>query len=56
MAMAMPGFTAEVSLYKSDERYRLVANMASATHESTAVYPQACPWYEWISCAVRVAS
>jgi hypothetical protein len=41
--MKMPGFDADVSLYKTSENYRYVGS--SATRRQAIVVPSACPPY-----------
>ena len=45
--MTVPGFTAEVSLYDTNECYRL----AGGIHGNTAVIPQGCGFLETLVCA-----
>ena len=45
--MRMPGFTAEASLYKTSEFYRLAADRGFPIEERAAVFPQqACNWFQ----------
>jgi hypothetical protein len=53
--MSFPGFTAEVSLYKTSGHYELNTNVDALTDENALVYPQACSGGEWAVCAVKVA-
>ena len=51
----MPGFTAETSLYKTDNHYVQTAYGGVLTDGSTTVVPQGdCPWWKFAGCIVAV--
>ena len=53
----MPGFTAETSLYKTDNHYVQTAYGGVLTDGSTTVVPQGdCPWWKFAGCIVAVGA
>ena len=52
--MRLPGFTAEVTLFKTDEPYRLIYDPAGAA-PSFGIQPQGCSPWEWVGCAAAIA-
>jgi hypothetical protein len=53
--MPMPGFTAEVSAYKTNNSYRLGAGGSLSGYGEASVIPQGCGWVEGITCGVVIA-
>jgi hypothetical protein len=53
--MKMPGFTAETSLYKTNNHYRLNAIGSSLSAGNTTVTPQGCGIGETIFCGTAIA-
>src|SRR5207245_10084624 len=55
--MNVPGFTAEGSLYKTNNHYWFAAGGSFLSDGNTTVAPQACRWYfEGPICATAIAS
>jgi hypothetical protein len=54
--MHIPGFTAEDAIYNASVHYRFSAYIRSSGDVHNAIYPQGCPWYEWIVCAAKVSA
>ena len=51
--MSMPGFTGEASLYRTNNRYRVVAGSGFLTKGNTNVIPQDCRW--WLEAPICAA-
>lgn len=52
--MPMPGFTADTSVYKTNNHYRFGAGASLASDGSVNVVPQGCGWIEGITCGVII--
>ena len=50
--MALPGFTAETSLFETDNHYRSGGNFSNNLH--TTVTPQDCGYFEFFTCFLYV--
>jgi hypothetical protein len=53
--LRLPGFTAEASLYRINIRYYFNTRELIHPDESSKVYPQSCPWWEWALCGVKIS-
>jgi hypothetical protein len=52
--MHIPGYTAEASLYKTNNHYRFAAGGSFLSNGNTTVTPQDCGWVKGITCGVSI--
>jgi len=50
--MRIPGFTAEASLFKTDESYRLMGAWAGGVDAQAVIPQQICCYQEWGQCLI----
>lgn len=53
--MNLPGFNAEVSVYKTNNHYRVAAGGSSPGDGNATVVPQGCGWLDGILCGGLIA-
>jgi hypothetical protein len=53
--MNMPAFTAEASLYQTNNHYRFAVGGSFLSDGNTTVTPQACGWFKGIICGAAIA-
>src|SRR4051794_18857325 len=54
--MNLPSFTAEASLYRTNNHYRFAAGGSFPGAENTTVIPQGCGLFKGIFCGVAIAT
>lgn len=54
--MRLPEFTAEASVYKTSNTYRLSAHGGFLSNGDATVIPQGCSWLQSLACGALLAS